>query len=106
MTEVQFGMLPKIQGSGRRSTGLWPGHAAEAALLREAARKESDPEKCWGLIGTGMKTHAASRVASLINRGAAEHFGSDDEGHFEAKTRRNKDDPEVYDLFARYVIQR
>lgn len=98
--KFESGPLPKIEGSGRRSTGLWPGHATEAKyLVREATRHPED----WTKIATGLKTHAASRIANLINKGKAEDFKPSVKGHFEARTRRNKDDPEVYDLWARYV---
>lgn len=99
MTAMEIGSLPKIRGGGRKSNGLWPGHAEEAAVLRELARVH--PEE-WGLVAKDVPSYTASRIANLINNGRAADFPRDDDGHYEAKTRRG-DSMDKSNVHARFV---
>lgn len=107
----QFSELPKIEGAGRRGSGIWPGHAAEARDLREHTMGNLDnPEVAerWSCVAEGQRVHAASRIAGSIKKGVAVDFGPDTTGHYDARCRHNPDSPPngpkaLYDVWARYV---
>lgn len=105
MRNVQFevGPLPKIEGAGRRSGGKWPGHSKEASALKALWQQNPEDTETFVKIASDLKVHTASRIASLINKGIADDFKPDTTGHYEARTRRTKTNPGLYDLWARYV---
>lgn len=108
---LKFGKLPKIEGAGRKGSGIWPGHAKEAQELRDRTMANLDvkPEEAevWAPIVTKLKVHAASRIASSIKKGVAVDFIPDATGHFDASCRRNPDSPKgknaLYDVWACYI---
>jgi hypothetical protein len=93
---------------GRKSAGKWPGHAREAAAVRKYFVESLDaPENYFMVIAEGLKVHTASRIASLINKGIADDFKPDHEGHYRASARRNaklvdETGRPLYDIWARY----
>ncbi len=87
---------PRIKGTGRQKMGLWRGHQTEAAFLKDHPGK-------WFMILKKVSRDQASHPAGLINKGIAEDFKPDHDGHFEAVTRRNEVDSTRHDLWAVYV---
>lgn len=95
MGKVVFGELPPVSGNrGRRTSGRWPGHAEEAAQLREHPGQ-------WGKIATVGKSHTATRIATLIKKGEASDFPKDGGTFYQASVRKNESGGS--DVWARFV---
>jgi hypothetical protein len=107
MSKFEIGPLPKIEGAGRKSAGKWPGHAEEAAAVKQYALDNPKDTENYLKIAEGLKVHTASRIASLINKGVADDFQPDHTGSFRASARRHPQLTDehgrpLYDIWARY----
>ncbi len=107
---LKVGELPPVRRSPGRKKGKWRGNEEKATELQHLAKRETRPEKRWGMVAEQLPSRRAQSIAGAIKRGEAVGWEKTPEGQFEAFTRQCENevrgaDPTkpMYDVWARWV---